>query len=70
MAYTGPRPAVGIHRFILVLFEQKQQLGMSVEAPNSRANFNTRLFAGRYGLGLPVATVYFNAQKEPANKKR
>ncbi|XP_021736432.1 protein MOTHER of FT and TFL1 [Chenopodium quinoa] len=70
VAYTGPRPPVGIHRFILVLFEQKQPLGMAVEPPISRANFNTRLFAGRHGLGLPVATVYFNAQKEPANKKR
>ncbi|XP_074289734.1 protein MOTHER of FT and TFL1 [Silene latifolia] len=70
VAYTGPRPPVGIHRYILVLFEQKQLLGSLMEVPSSRANFNTRLFANRHGLGLPVATVYFNAQKEPANKKR
>lgn len=68
--YMGPRPPVGIHRYILVLFEQKHPLGSSVELLNNRANFRTRLFAARYGLGLPVATVYFNAQKEPANKKR
>ncbi|KAK9741305.1 hypothetical protein RND81_03G096400 [Saponaria officinalis] len=69
VAYAGPRPPVGIHRYILVLFEQTQILGSLMEPPITRANFNTRLFARRYGLGLPVATVYFNAQKEPANKK-
>ncbi|GMH17074.1 hypothetical protein Nepgr_018915 [Nepenthes gracilis] len=69
LAYVGPRPPVGIHRFIFVLFEQKQAL-RSAEQPISRANFSTRLFSRHYGLGLPVATVYFNAQKEPANRRR
>ncbi|XP_057519789.1 protein MOTHER of FT and TFL1 isoform X1 [Amaranthus tricolor] len=69
ISYVGPRPPVGIHRYILVLFEQKQELGTSVEPPTARAHFNTRFFAARHGLGLPVAIVYFNAQKEPANKK-
>ncbi|GLU12931.1 hypothetical protein SLE2022_295860 [Rubroshorea leprosula] len=69
LPYMGPRPPVGIHRYILVLFKQKSQLGV-VEQPTSRANFNTRLFAEHLSLGLPVATVYFNAQKEPATKRR
>ncbi|KAF2554670.1 hypothetical protein F2Q68_00013601 [Brassica cretica] len=38
--------------------------------PPSRANFSTRMFAGHLDLGLPVATVYFNAQKEPASRRR
>ncbi|KAK2664487.1 hypothetical protein Ddye_003061 [Dipteronia dyeriana] len=69
LPYMGPRPPVGIHRYILVLFQQKASLGM-VEQPPTRANFNTRFFAGHFNLGLPVATIYFNSQKEPANRRR
>ena len=64
--YMGPRPPVGIHRYVLVLFEQKTR----AEAPAERANFNTRAFAAAHELGLPTAVVYFNAQKEPANRRR
>lgn len=69
LPYVGPRPPIGIHRYILVLFRQKGPLGL-VDQPASRANFNTRLFAAQLDLGLPVATVYFNSQKEPASKRR
>ncbi|KAG8651641.1 protein MOTHER of FT and TFL1 isoform X2 [Manihot esculenta] len=69
LAYVSPRPPVGIHRYILVLFRQRKALGM-MEQPQSRANFNTRMFAAHLELGLPVATVYFNAQKEPAARRR
>ncbi|KAF9667549.1 hypothetical protein SADUNF_Sadunf15G0034700 [Salix dunnii] len=70
LSYVGPRPPVGIHRYILVLFQQKMPLGNMMEPPQNRTHFNTRLFAAHLNLGLPVATVYFNAQKEPANKRR
>ncbi|XP_031403371.1 protein MOTHER of FT and TFL1 isoform X2 [Punica granatum] len=69
LPYMGPRPPVGIHRYILVLFQQRAPLGL-VDQPTSRANFNTRHFAAHFGLSLPVATVYFNSQKEPANRRR
>nr|QAB04923.1 MFT2 [Platanus x hispanica] len=69
LPYVGPRPPVGIHRYILVLFQQKTPASM-LEEPTSRSNFNTRAFANHLDLGVPVATVYFNAQKEPANKRR
>ncbi|XWS48259.1 hypothetical protein CRYUN_Cryun13aG0059300 [Craigia yunnanensis] len=69
LLYMGPSPPVGIHRYILVLFQQKGPLG-PVQQPTSRANFNTRLFADHLNLGLPVATVYFNAQKEPVSRRR
>lgn len=65
----GPRPPIGIHRYIFVLFQQKGPLGL-VEQPPTRASFNTRYFARQLDLGLPVATVYFNSQKEPAVKRR
>ncbi|KAL0441967.1 UNVERIFIED_CONTAM: protein MOTHER of FT and TFL1 [Sesamum radiatum] len=70
LPYIGPRPPVGIHRYILVLFQQNGSVEGGVEAPVSRTHFNTRAFAQELDLGMPVATVYFNAHKEPANRKR
>uniref|UniRef100_A0A3Q7JIK1 Flowering locus T n=1 Tax=Solanum lycopersicum TaxID=4081 RepID=A0A3Q7JIK1_SOLLC len=58
----SPRPSKGIHRIVFSLF---RQLGReTVYAPNWRQNFNTRQFAELYNLGLPVAAVYFNCQRE------
>ena len=62
MCYENPRPTMGIHRFVFVLF---QQLGrQTVYAPGWRQNFNTRDFAACYSLGAPVAAAYFNCQRE------
>ncbi|XP_021753088.1 protein FLOWERING LOCUS T-like [Chenopodium quinoa] len=62
VCYESPRPSQGIHRFVFVLF---QQLGrQTVYAPGWRPNFITRDFAELYNLGLPVAAVYFNCQRE------
>ncbi|XP_043723644.1 protein HEADING DATE 3A-like [Telopea speciosissima] len=62
MCYENPQPVFGIHRFAFVLF---QQLGrQTVYAPNWRHNFNTRDYASVYNLGLPVAALYFNCQRE------
>ncbi|KAF5205217.1 Mother of ft and tfl1 [Thalictrum thalictroides] len=69
LAYMGPTPPVGIHRFVLVLFRQKNPISVD-NPPEIRANFNTRSFSNQFDLGLPVACVYFNAQKEPMNKRR
>jgi phosphatidylethanolamine-binding protein len=68
VAYTGAQPPVGIHRYVLVLFQQKTRV--RAEAPGERANFNTRAFAATHDLGLPAAVVYFNAHKEPASRRR
>ncbi|KAG5607642.1 hypothetical protein H5410_029134 [Solanum commersonii] len=63
--YESPRPSMGIHRYIFVLF---QQLGReAINAPDiidSRQNFNTRDFARFHNLDLPVAAVYFNCNRE------
>ncbi|KAK7854455.1 protein flowering locus t [Quercus suber] len=59
---------VGIHRFAFVLF---RQLGrQTVYAPGWRQNFNTKDFAELYNLGLPVAAVYFNCQRESGSGGR
>ncbi|WRX24200.1 hypothetical protein QQP08_016687 [Theobroma cacao] len=68
VCYESPRPTVGIHRFLFVLF---RQLGrQTVYAPGWRQNFNTRDFAELYNLGLPVAAVYFNCQRESGSGGR
>ncbi|WVZ80844.1 hypothetical protein U9M48_028290 [Paspalum notatum var. saurae] len=72
--YVGPRPPVGIHRYVVVVFQQKARVtappALAPEAEAARVRFSTRAFADRHGLGLPVAAMYFNAQKEPANRRR
>ena len=72
LPYIGPQPPVGIHRYVLVLFEQKSRIVDGYAAPPAdRAYFNTRAFAANHDLGLPVAVVYFNSQREPsANRRR
>ncbi|KAG5051046.1 hypothetical protein JHK87_003244 [Glycine soja] len=42
----------------------------TVYAPGWRQNFNTREFAELYNLGLPVAAVYFNIQRESGSGGR
>ncbi|KAK4745733.1 hypothetical protein SAY87_012045 [Trapa incisa] len=68
VCYENPRPSMGIHRFVFVLF---RQLGrQTVYAPGWRQNFNTRDFAEVYNLGPPVAAVYFNCQRESGSGGR
>ncbi|KAM0940367.1 putative phosphatidylethanolamine-binding protein [Dioscorea sansibarensis] len=68
VSYESPRPNIGIHRFVFVLFKQKKR--RTVAIPATRDEFNTRRFAEDNDLGLPVAAVYFNAQRETAARRR
>ncbi|KAG4928421.1 hypothetical protein AAZX31_19G179500 [Glycine max] len=68
VSYEVPKPNIGIHRFVFVLFKQKRR--QCVTPPTSRDHFNTRKFAAENDLGLPVAAVYFNAQWETAARRR
>ncbi|OMO49508.1 Phosphatidylethanolamine-binding protein PEBP [Corchorus capsularis] len=67
--YEMPRPNIGIHRFVFLLFKQKRRQTVRF-TPTSRDQFNTRKFAEDNELGLPVAAVYFNAQRETAARRR
>ncbi|XP_021765156.1 CEN-like protein 1 [Chenopodium quinoa] len=69
VCYETPKPVVGIHRYIFILFKQTRGR-QTVRTPSSRDCFNTRRFAAENGLGLPVAVVYFNAQRETAARRR
>ncbi|XWS55983.1 hypothetical protein CRYUN_Cryun09bG0047400 [Craigia yunnanensis] len=68
VSYETPRPNIGIHRYVFVLFKQKRR--QIIMSPSSRDNFSTRDFAAENDLGLPVAAVYFNAQRETAARRR
>nr|BAD10965.1 TFL1-like protein [Chaenomeles sinensis] len=68
VSYEMPRPNIGIHRFVFVLFKQNRR--QSINTPSSRDHFSTRSFAAENDLGLPVAAVYFNAQRETAARRR
>ncbi|GJU55597.1 FT like protein [Tanacetum coccineum] len=56
VSYESPRPSMGIHRMVFVLFRQMGR--QTVYAPGWRQNFNTKDFAELYNLGSPVAAVY------------
>ncbi|XP_073027640.1 protein CENTRORADIALIS-like [Primulina eburnea] len=68
VSYEKPMPNIGIHRFVFLLF--KQQKRQSVNPQVSRDCFSTRKFAEENGLGLPVAAVFFNCQRETAARRR
>ncbi|KAK4766865.1 hypothetical protein SAY86_014616 [Trapa natans] len=68
ISYEIPKPVIGIHRFVFVLFKQKRR--QMASPPPSRDHFSTRNFAAENDLGLPVAAVYFNAQRETASRRR
>lgn len=68
MSYEKPKPVIGIHRYVFLLFKQRAR--QSVRPPVSRDRFNTRVFSQENDLGLPVAAVYFNAQRENAGRRR
>ncbi|XP_028805332.1 protein MOTHER of FT and TFL1 homolog 2-like [Neltuma alba] len=72
VSYMGPNPRTGIHRYVFVAFKQREGSLAGVEAclPEERANFNTRNFASKHALALPVAVVYFNSQRQPAKSRR
>nr|GEV70994.1 flowering locus T-like protein [Tanacetum cinerariifolium] len=68
VCYESPRPSMGIHRIVFVLFRQMGR--QTVYAPGWRQNFNTKDFAELYNLGSPVAAVYFNCQRESGSGGR
>ncbi|CAL0332132.1 unnamed protein product [Lupinus luteus] len=67
--YEMPRPNIGIHRFVFLLFKQKGRQTVN-KIPSSMDLFNARNFAYVNDLGPPVAAVFFNAQRETAARNR
>ncbi|KAL2240079.1 UNVERIFIED_CONTAM: Protein CENTRORADIALIS [Sesamum indicum] len=71
VSYEMPRPNIGIHRLVFVLFEQKRRMQVQGIAPSvCRDGFSTRNFAEENELGLPVAALFFNCQRHTAPRRR
>ncbi|XP_015872811.2 protein SELF-PRUNING [Ziziphus jujuba] len=68
--YEMPRPNIGIHRYVFLVFKQKCRQADSISIPPSRDRFSSRIFAQENDLGLPVAALFFNAQRETAARRR
>ncbi|KAM0935105.1 putative phosphatidylethanolamine-binding protein [Dioscorea sansibarensis] len=67
-SHEAPKSFIGIHRFIFVLVKQKGR--QTVGSPGSRYHFSTVKFSEENSLGVPVAAVYFNSQRETAAIRR
>ncbi|XP_054804938.1 protein FLOWERING LOCUS T-like isoform X1 [Prosopis cineraria] len=70
VSYESPRPTVGIHRYVFVLFRQSEGRQMVDAAEWRRQNFNTRDFAMLSNLGPPVAALFFNCQRQSGSGGR
>ncbi|XP_009611986.1 CEN-like protein 1 [Nicotiana tabacum] len=68
VSYESPKPVIGIHRYVFILYKQRGR--QTVKPPATRDQFNTRGFSAENGLGSPVAALYFNAQRETAARRR
>ncbi|KAL2536125.1 Protein CENTRORADIALIS-like [Forsythia ovata] len=68
VSYEMPRPNIGIHRFVFLLYKQEHR--QAVNPPLSRDRFSSRQFAEENELSLPVAAVFFNCQRETAARGR
>ncbi|XP_019865060.2 protein D3 isoform X2 [Aethina tumida] len=75
---SGPPKGTGLHRYVFLVYEQKEKLnfkeprGTEFSRAN-RKNFSIRDFAKKYKLGNPVAGNYYQSQwdkyVEERNKK-
>ncbi|RAL43198.1 hypothetical protein DM860_009980 [Cuscuta australis] len=70
LSYEAPKPTIGIHRFVFLLYQQKGRETVNAPPSTSRDNFKARKFAEENELGAPVAAVYFICQRETAARKR
>ncbi|CAK9184723.1 unnamed protein product [Ilex paraguariensis] len=70
VSYEKPRPNIGIHRLVFLLFKQQRRQAVNTPPPALRDGFSTRKFAEENELGLPVAAVFFNCQRETAARRR
>ncbi|XP_071690419.1 CEN-like protein 4 [Rutidosis leptorrhynchoides] len=68
VSYQMPRPNIGIHRYVFLLFKQNGR--QTVRCPASRDRFNTRNFTQENELDLLVTATFFNCQRENAPRRR
>lgn len=67
--YEKPDPEIGIHRYIMFLYQQKSPLDR-IDALESRVCFKSRDFATKHNLGRPVGVTYFNVRRQAKRNAR
>ncbi|KAL4432797.1 hypothetical protein ABPG77_008123 [Micractinium sp. CCAP 211/92] len=66
--WRGPKPPIGTHRYVFMLFQQPNEEPIQAEDPSGgdldkRYHFSTRNFARAHNLGDPVAVAWFKSHK-------
>ncbi|KAJ9546105.1 hypothetical protein OSB04_025812 [Centaurea solstitialis] len=69
ISYEGPNPHIGIHRYMLLLYKQRNSLN-DVGKLESRVHFRVRAFAREHNLGNPVGIAYYNVRRQTKRKNR
>ncbi|KAG5184327.1 phosphatidylethanolamine-binding protein, partial [Tribonema minus] len=66
VAYTGPAPPVGTHRYVLLAYRQPESAQPFLTPEHQqevlaqgRKRFSHAAFAAAHGLGAPAAATYF-----------
>ncbi|XP_017859625.1 PREDICTED: protein D2 [Drosophila arizonae] len=63
---SGPPEGTGLHRYIFLLYRQskgiEETLHIDKRTREGRFNFSARTFAGKHGLGKPIAGCFYEAQ--------
>ncbi|XP_036325215.1 protein D3-like [Rhagoletis pomonella] len=64
---SGAPKDTGLHRYVFLLYKQPKKLEfnearLTNKSANGREKFSTKKFAEKYGLGVPVAGNFFQAQ--------
>jgi len=67
VAYAGPTPPEGTHRYLVLVAEQSAG-AVAVEAPGSRGKFSVADLCARHSL-VPVAARYWCVAAAAASKK-
>ncbi|CAD6993262.1 protein D2 [Ceratitis capitata] len=64
---SGAPKDTGLHRYVFLLYKQPKKLEfteahLTNTSPKGREKFSTKNFVAKYGLGVPVAGNFFQAQ--------
>lgn len=67
---SGPPKGTGLHRYVFLVFKQKERIEFDEPRTSNtsrahRLSFSIRKFAGKYGLGQPIAGNFYVAQWDP-----
>jgi phosphatidylethanolamine-binding protein (PEBP) family uncharacterized protein len=60
LAYAGPTPPKGNHRYVLIAMEQAGGATLQIGAPEARGQWSARSFAKAHNLKVVGATFFMS----------